>query len=306
MPAHRIPLNALRTFEAAARLLSFKAAAEELRVTPASVSNQIRQLESDWGCPLFVRKTRQVQLTDAGRELAQACQVAFHTLQAAIERIAPAASLPVSLAVGPLFGSRFLVPRLAEFRAAHPDIALSLHHGQHITQAQQLNTDIAIDWGAGETGVNNAGDWTGLRAQRLLEVTYAPVMSPALAAQVPAIQSVADLAGLPLLHQQNRDDWNAWFALCGHPKPMPKRETVMADSNMAMQAALDGHGVALGPLPMVQADLLTGRLVCPFAQRLRPAQAYFLITQPQVRERPAVAAVCAWLLQQAASADVYR
>lgn len=300
MAANRIPLTALRTFEAAARLLSFKAAAEALRVTPASVSNQIRQLERDWGCALFVRKARQVELTEAGRQLAQACQSAFHTLQTAIDHIAPKEHLAVSLAVGPLFGSRFLSPRLAAFRAAHPDIALSLHHGQHINQPQQLTTDLAIDWGGGESGL---GDWAGLHARRLLEVAYVPVMSPALLGQFAALETVADLAELPLVHQQNRDDWNAWFALCGNPNPVLARETVMADSNMAMQAAIDGHGVALGALPMVQADLQAGRLVCPFPAQLHPAQAYFLITQPQARVRPAVESVCAWLLAQATNAN---
>ena len=294
----RLPLNALRSFEAAARLLSFKAAAEELRVTPASVSNQIRQLERDWNCPLFVRKTRQIALTDAGRALAQSCQRAFADLQAQIAIIAPAQRKRVSLAVGPLFGSRFLIPRLASFRAAHPDIELALHQGQHITQAQQLDTDVAIDWGQG-----GPSEWPGLDAQRLLEVAYVPVLSPALLRQGGPLPTVADLAKLPIVHQQNKDDWHAWFALNGHPNPSLAQETVMADSNMAMQAAVDGHGVALGALAMVQGDLDAGRLVCPFATPLRPAQAYFLISHSGARKAPAVRALCDWLLSQAAAAS---
>ena len=293
----RLPLTALRSFEAAARLLSFKAAAEELRVTPASVSNQIRQLERDWNCPLFVRKTRQVELTDAGRALAQSCQRAFGDLQAQIAAIAPPQRKRVSLAVGPLFGSRFLIPRLASFRAAHPDIELALHQGQHITQAQQLDTDVAIDWGQGEPS-----EWPGLDAQRLLDVAYVPVLSPALLRQSGPLATVADLARLPIVHQQNKDDWHAWFALNGHPKPNLAQETVMADSNMAMQAAVDGHGVALGALAMVQGDLDAGRLVSPFPIPLRPAQAYFLISRCGARKAPAVRALCDWLLAQAADA----
>lgn len=201
--------------------------------------------------------------------------------------------------MGPLFGSRFLIPRLASFRLQHPDIALALHQGQHITQAQQLGTDVAIDWGHGGP---DTGEWPGLHAERLLGVAYVPVLSPLLAQQWGPLHTVADLAKLPIVHQQTKDDWNAWFALCGYPHPTLAQETVMADSNMAMQAAVDGHGVALGALAMVQTDLQAGRLVCPFPTALRPAQAYFMVTRPNVSNTPAVQALCAWLLRQASDA----
>ena len=120
----RLPLTALRTFEAAARRLSFKDAADELCVSATTVSNQIRQLEKDWGCQLFVRKTRSVVLTDAGRSMALVLARAFSYIRAEIEAHVASRSKSVTLAVGPIFGARWLAPRLAQFRAAHPKIDL--------------------------------------------------------------------------------------------------------------------------------------------------------------------------------------
>jgi LysR family glycine cleavage system transcriptional activator len=168
----RLPLTALRSFEAAARLLSFKAAAEELRVTPTSVSNQIRQLELDWGCLLFVRKTRKVFLTDAGRSLARVMSRAFDDIRAEVETHISTNRKTVTLAVGPIFGARWLIPRLSKFYRLNPNIELVLHHSPRITNAEQLVATIAVDWGI--------GDWQGLDAHRLLDVIYRPVLSPAL------------------------------------------------------------------------------------------------------------------------------
>lgn len=144
-PQQRLPLTALRTFEAAARRLSFKGAAEELCVSPTTVSNQIRQLERDWGCLLFLRKTRQVVLTDAGRSLAGVLSRAFDDIRTEIEGHIEVSRKAVTLAVGPIFGSRWLIPRLNRFRRQHPKIELVLHHSPRIISAEGMQTAIAVD-----------------------------------------------------------------------------------------------------------------------------------------------------------------
>ena len=156
---NRLPLTALRAFEAAARCLSFKDAAAELGVTAASVSNQVRQLERNWACLLFLRKTRRVELTPQGHALYTVVARAFSDLHEGFEALgftgySPAAQ-QITLAVGPLFGTRWLASRLGRWYAQHPRIALTLHQGEPIHHAQQLQTTAAICWGDGH--------WPGLQ-----------------------------------------------------------------------------------------------------------------------------------------------
>ncbi len=288
----RLPLTALRSFEAAARLLSFKAAAEELRVTPTSVSNQIRQLELDWGCLLFVRKTRKVFLTDAGRSLARVMSRAFDDIRAEVETHISSNRKTVTLAVGPIFGARWLIPRLSKFYRLNPNIELVLHHSPRITDVEQLVATVAVDWGT--------GDWQGLNAHRLLDVIYRPVLSPSLLAECGGLASPADLARYPIIHQWDREEWNAWLKLVGQPDLRFARETVTRDSNLALQAAMDGQGVVMGTFPFVLGEVASGRLVCPFETELHPARGYYLLNRPGARSVPAVNAVCAWIEAAAA------
>lgn len=289
----RLPLTALRSFEAAARLLSFKAAAEELRVTPTSVSNQIRQLESDWGCPLFIRHTRRVVLTDAGRSLSRVLSRAFDEIRAEVDAHARTHQKTVTLAVGPIFGSRWLIPRLSRFYRQNPQIELILHNSPRITSAEQLLSMVGVDWGTGE--------WTGLDARRLFEIVYRPSLSPALLKEFGGIQGPADLARYPIIHQWDREEWNAWLRLVGQSDLRFAQETTMRDSNLVLQAALDGHGVMMGTFPFLQPEVEAGRLVCPFDTDLHPARAYHLIHRPGARALPEVEAVCAWLEAEAAA-----
>jgi LysR family glycine cleavage system transcriptional activator len=273
-------------------LLSFKAAAEELRVTPTSVSNQIRQLELDWGCLLFVRKTRKVFLTDAGRSLARVMSRAFDDIRAEVETHISSNRKTVTLAVGPIFGARWLIPRLSKFYRLNPNIELVLHHSPRITDVEQLVATIAVDWGT--------GDWQGLNAHRLLDVIYRPVLSPSLLAECGGLASPADLARYPIIHQWDREEWNAWLKLVGQPDLRFARETVTRDSNLALQAAMEGQGVVMGTFPFVLGEVASGRLVCPFETELHPARGYYLLNRPGARSVPAVNAVCAWIEAEAA------
>ena len=292
--ANRLPLTALRAFEAAARSLSFKVAAAELGVTPASVSNQIRQLEKSWACLLFVRKTRQLELTAQGHALFTVVAQAFSGLSQGIEALDftgySAGVKQISLAVGPLFGARWLAPRLGHWYTQHPQYVLALHQAEPIRHAHQLQTTAAIAWGDGH--------WPGLHAQRLLDCWFAPVLSPALLEKHAGLAAAVDLARYPVVHQQTRTDWSAWMAQAEAGTVQFLRETVMADANMAIQAAIDGQGVALGVFPLVQGDIDAGRLVCPLDQPLRTADNYYLLTRPEDQHRREVQAMATWMAAQ--------
>jgi LysR family glycine cleavage system transcriptional activator len=294
MPQSRfhLPLTALRSFEAAARLLSFKGAAEELRVTPTSVSNQIRQLERDWGCQLFLRKSHKVVLTDAGRSLAQVVNRAFDDIRTEVVNHITSRRKTVTVAVGPIFGSRWLIPRLSKFYKLHPQIELVLHQGSRITNADQLTTMVAADWGS--------GDWVGLEAHRLFSIRHAPVLSAGLMREGGGIRRTEDLARFPIIHHWSRDEWNAWLREAGVPDLKFAHEIIMRDSNHALQAAIEGQGVILGAFPLVTAEIEAGRLVRPLGIEIQPMRAFHLLTRPGARALPEVDAVCTWIEQEAA------
>jgi len=292
----RLPLAALRIFEVAARLQSFKLAAQELNVTPTTVSNQIRKLERDWGCQLFIRKTRQLVLTEVGRSLAQTVSRAFGDIKAEIEAHVTMAKKTVTLEVGPIFASRWLIPRLNRFRRQQPDIELVLHHGSRISGVETMNADAAVDWGE--------GNWPGLDSTHLLNIRYLPVLSPHLAAKKGGFKEPKDLLRFTILHHSDRTEWDDWLSLAGLPELDFIDETMIEDSNVILQAAIDGHGVALGIFPLIQSEVENGRLICPTDIILDPKRSYHLLTRPGMRNNPDVETVCRWLENEAASTQI--
>lgn len=288
----KLPLTALRTFEVAARRLSFKDAAEELCVSATTVSNQIRELERDWGCKLFIRKTRAVVLTDEGRSLSGVLTKAFNDIRAEIETRGQSTRKTVTLAVGPIFGTRWLVPRLGQLRRDLPNIDLIVHDSPRITDAVMMATHLAVDWGN--------GNWSGLDSRHLLDITYAPVLSPALIAERGQLTRPEDLAGYPIVHQRDHSEWTAWCARAGCPDLPLKEEITITDTNAVMQAALDGQGVSLGIFPFLEADLEAGRLIKPFDIELKPTRSFFLLSKAGSERTGEVAAVMRWLLDQTA------
>lgn len=287
-----LPLTALRTFEVAARRLSFKDAADELCVSPTTVSNQIRQLEADWNCKLFIRKTRAVVLTDEGRSLSQVMTRAFDEIRAEVEVHMNPARKSVTLAVGPIFGSRWLVPRLASFRKKHPQIDLVLHESPRITDAAMMTSHLAVDWGT--------GDWSGLNSRKLFDITYSPVVRADVIESRGGLTEPADLVRFPLIHQRDKSEWSAWFKLAGVADFVPVAETTIRDSNLVLQAALDGQGVSLGVFPFVEKDVESGALVKPFEIDLIPERSFYLLSRPSSPRTREVSVVQNWLLDEAA------
>ncbi len=281
-------LTGLRTFEVAARRLSFRLAADELGLSPTAVSHQIRTLEQALGAPLFDRHVRKVELTPRGRELAEALQPAFSTIRTAVERFESSGDRQVvTLGAGPLFASRWLVPRLDDFWARLPDIDLRLHHSPLPVYQQLSQFDLAIAWGDGR--------WPDTVAEPLLRIRSTIVLAPDL--PVPA--QPADLLTLPLLHQRNRDGIRQWLIKAGvsvADQPLPGG--IFEDANVLLHAILDGKGAGLGNLPFIEDDLAAGRLVQPWPLAIDPGDAYYLIYRKQALRKTPVKAVRGWLQDQ--------
>jgi LysR family glycine cleavage system transcriptional activator len=287
----RLPLTALRTFEAAARLESFKDAAEELGVTATTVSNQIRMLEKDWGCQLFVRMTRQVVLTEIGQSLGRVVRQSFESIAQEVEFHIASKRQSVSLAVGSIIGARWLMPRLNSFRMDLPNIDLVLRRGRRITSPNDMPAAVVVDWGV--------GDWNGLDVEPLMKIRYSPVISPKLIKGRQGLKMPSDIARFAAIHQQDRSEWRAWLNAAGVGDLVFMDEMIIEDSNIAHQAVLMEQGIGLGILPFVQDEIDCGVLVKPFKQELVPEKSYYILTRPGARQRREVAAVCDWLRQQA-------
>ena len=282
------PFAALRAFDAAARHLSFRLAADELGVTPTAVSHQIKQLEALAGRALFLRRNRSVRLTEEGVRFAEAVRPALTSLATAFEQLsANPLRKSVTLGAGPIFASRHLVPRLAEFWSAHPDIDLKLHHSPLPVWQQIDQFDLAVAWGK--------GDWRGLSSDPLLRIDLSPVLAPRWDGNVNPVTEPRDLLEFPLLHHRNTEGWRQWFEASGVTLPNDLPGTTIEDSNIILHAALEGRGVALGVLPFIADDLASGRLLQPFELSIEPDDAYFLIYRPDALDNPAVEAVRHWL-----------
>lgn len=307
--SHRLPpLSALRVFEAAARLLSFRLAAEELHVTPAAVSQQIRSLESFLGVTLFHRESRGLVLSTRGKALYPGIREGFERFALAIERTLAADQHTLTVTVPPSFATRWLVPRLAGFARDYPDIALRLSsEPTNIDREPGQPAEAPGAAASGEAGATIAirfgrGAYPGCRDRRLVAPEYLLVSSPRLlVAGAPAADPI-DLRRRVLLHddsvppQPDRPDWAAWLRRAGIGDIDASRGPRFSNSIMALEAALDGQGVALLAEPLVAAELASGRLIAPFPLRLRSAYAYYLSVPEAWLAHPAVVAFENWLL----------
>lgn len=282
----RLPLNALRAFEAAARHQNLTRAANELCVSQAALSHQIKALEQQLGTSLFHRLPRGVALTDEGAALAPVLGEAFDRIAATLERFADGRYREVlSVGVVGTFATGWLLPRLPAFHAAHPDIELRLStHNNRVDLAGE-GLDLAIRFGD--------GDWQGQIAHALMEAPFAPVCAPSMAR---GLRTPGDLAQLPLLRSYRVDEWPQWFRAAGVAEVAARG--AMFDSSLTLaSAAAAGAGVALLPLPMFRQDLDAGRLVCPFPIEI-DAGRYWLTRLRSRPEGDADARLRDWLLAE--------
>ena len=286
------PLNAVRAFEAAARHGSFKDAAAELGVTHGAVSRHVRLLEDWLGPPaLFLRLNRRVVLTSTGAALFAETGPALDRLSAAARRhrTRDGAAAPAVLRVNALatFSLRWLLPRLGRFRADHPAIEVRLSTSNEPVDALRDPCDVVIRGGP--------DTFYGYTSRFFLAERRLPVCSPATLARAP-LRAVADLAGHTLLHTSTLPRvWSDWFALAGHPEVEPASTLTLDHFYLAIQAALDGLGVAMGPTALVADDLAAGRLVAPFPDTSLPTRNYHAYLPDARVDDPAVTAFCDWL-----------
>ncbi|UXY13663.1 LysR substrate-binding domain-containing protein [Chitiniphilus purpureus] len=288
MPTRLPPLSALRAFEAAARLCSFKAAAAELSVTATAISHRIRVLEEDLGCQLFVRKTRAVALTAQGQLLQRAVREGFDSIAAGVAALREPRESSVTVSTTPGFAAKWLVPRLAAFQAAHPGIQLHVHASYQPVDLLAGEADLAVRYGDGR--------YPGLSAVLLLQNRFAPVASPRLELHTPA-----DLLHQSLIHidwfRPPALTWADWASLVGLAGLNTQAGFRYSDESHAIQAAVAGQGVALVGLGMVDEEVRLGLLQVPFGSML-DGQAYYVV-RPARPPRSEVAQVADWLLRTA-------
>ncbi|MGH7047829.1 MAG: LysR substrate-binding domain-containing protein [Stellaceae bacterium] len=283
------PLNAIKAFEAAARLGSFTRAAAELNVTHGAVSRQVRLLEDWLGAPLFQRTSRNAVPTRTGIALlAEAGPALDRLAKAALEaRRGITARGRLCVSALPTFAMRWLIPRLPEFERAHPGLELRIVTASTPAEQFGMEADAVISGPARQSG------WVG---KRFLGEARLPLLSPDLAARCP-LAIPADLARHTLLHAATlREAWPRWLAAAGLPELKPAREQVFEHFYFAIQAAIEGLGVVMGPLALVGDELRSGRLVAPFGKPVARTRGYFIYAPEAGSDAPAIAALRNWLL----------
>lgn len=291
MHRRSLPLSALRAFEAAARLGSFKAAAEELAVTPTAISHQIRGLEQQTGLALFDRQVRRIALTEAGRQLYPVLRDGFDAFQASLERLTQVRRRPeVVISATHAFTVKWLVPRLAGFRSHQPGIDLQLQASDEMVDLRTTAVDIAIRYGR--------GPYPGLSVEPLFTDRFAPVANPRL-----GVCSIKDLVRWPLIcfdwqrpHQEN-PTWERWFAEAGLAAQAQAGELRFSDESHAIQAAVAGQGIALVSQALVADELSAGHLHQPFGPSI-DGHTYHLAVSNERAPSPSAQAVMAWLRAQ--------
>jgi LysR family transcriptional regulator of beta-lactamase len=276
-----LPLNSLRAFEAAARHLSFTKAAIELNVTPAALGHQVKALEDRLGAPLFRRLPRGLALTDEGQALLPVLREAFDRVAASLARFDDGRGREL-LSVGAVgsFALAWLLPRLAAFEAAHPEVDLRLTTNNNRVDIAEEGLDFAIRFGDGA--------WHGTEAVLLFDAPLTVLCNAETAAR---LRTPADLAGESLLRSYRNEEWPAWFEAAGAPLPL-LIGPVFDSAALMVEAALAGHGVALAP-----AILFEDRAARPFAVEVSLG-GYWLTRLKSKRPSPAMQAFEAWLLAQ--------
>lgn len=288
------PLNAIRAFEAAARHMSITLAADELNVTPGAVSRQIKTLEDAVGLALFKRSNRQIALTRQGGDYYRSVTRALEALRDATRRL-KRRSQPRQLKIRAYttFAMRWLIPRLSGFHEQHPEIEVLLKASLEPVDFRKEDIEGAVRLGD--------GNWPGTKPYRLVSNVLAPVASPALLKSGPKLRRASDLKRHTLLHSIARpDDWAHWLEAAGAGDDIDPRAGMSYESSaMAYAAALEGQGIAMAQLFLVENDLKEGRLVLPFKTTLDMGDyTYYLITPSHRAESAHMTAFRVWMLEQ--------
>ncbi|MEX2617365.1 MAG: transcriptional regulator GcvA [Alphaproteobacteria bacterium] len=295
------PLNALRTFEAAARLLNFSRAADELNVTPSAVSHQIRDLEDRVGVALFRRNRKTLLLTEAGQILLLGVQSALGVLARSMDELHALTHTPVlTVSVPPSVAMKWLVPRLQTFRKQHPDIDVRISTDIELPNLGSGDVDIAVHYGD--------GDYPDLVAELLVANSVAPMCSPGMLEADPPLRRPEDLRHFTLLHDIGGDeagnpayDWETWLAEHGVANVDASLGLRFNTSADVLNAAVAGAGVAIGKTALAVDDLRSGRLVCLFGAIVPERSAYYVVRAPGKAVHAKTAPFRDWLFSEFAA-----
>lgn len=306
------PLNALRAFEAAARHLSFTLAAQELHVTPGAVSHQVKLLEDHLGVALFRRLTRALELTTEAQAMLPKVREGLEALHAAVERVRSREEvLSLTVIAPPNFAARWLVPRLARFTNAHPNIELHIASRQAMVDGRENgNTIIPEPDARADSPVAmvrfGTGHYPGSHVDEVFSAVYVPVCSPRLLKGEHPLRKPSDLRFHTLLHDDTvieegaRPSWNDWLQSVGVTDIDATRGPHFSDAAIAMDAAIEGLGVTLAIKSLLASDIEAKRLVVPFDISAATGYAYYLVTPEAAAENPAMATFREWLLAESA------
>ena len=285
------PLNALKAFEAAARHLSFTKAAEELFVTQAAVSHQIKALEEFLSMKLFLRRNRTLLLTEEGQAYFLELKDIFKHLQEATERLlAKGSKGAITVAMPPSFASQWLVPRISRFSVEHPDIDVRIKAVDFDEGFLEDDVDVAIYYGKGR--------WSGVKADKLHTEYLTPLCSPMLFNGPKPLNSLSDLKHHVLLHDLSREAWKNWLKSVGVSGVNVNQGPVFSHSMLVLQAAALGQGIALGNTILARPELDAGRLIMPFEEKVASRYAFYLVCDEAQADLGKIAAFRSWILAQ--------
>lgn len=288
----RIPVGPLRAFDVAARNLNLSAAAEELNVTHAAVSRQVKQLEERLGVKLFERLPRGLRLTAQGALLAEGTRAAFDRLAAALEDVStPTARRKLTISTFSSFNARWVMPRLRAFSIAFPDVDLQVITTAQLVDFAREDVDIAIRFGG--------GNYPGLHVVPLFNLKEILVASPALLKHGPPLKVITDLRHHTLLHDDSHRSWIRWLDAVGAKGINARRGIICGDRNSMLQAALAGQGIAIASEVFAAVELAAGRLVKVFDHEVPSEFAIFAVCLPRRLNDPVVAGVIDWLKNEA-------
>ncbi len=289
----RLPLSAIRVFEAAARLKSFTRAADELGVTQAAVSWQVKALEQRLDQPLFNRLPREVTLTPAGERLSRAATEAVSLLRAAMADLVETEDGVLSITTIQSLGGQWLAPRLGAFQMTHPRIAVRMEASSKVVDLAREGVDVALRGGQGQ--------WPGLTAHFLVPAVQAPLVSPEFLARTGGITRPEDLLDIPRIGIAR--EWKEWFQAAGVTVATERLQSRLASDAQALEvaSALGGHGAALGSPIFFARELAEGRLVMPFDAVARYTGGYWLAYPTERARVRKIAAFRDWALAEAAA-----
>jgi len=288
-PLSSIPLSSIRVFEAAARLKSFTRAAEQLGMTQAAVSWQVKTLEGRLGQQLFRRLPREVQLTDSGERLARAATEAMTLIRRAVSDLTEADQAILSVTTLASFATQWLAPRLGGFQVANPGLAVRLDTSPAVQDLMRDGFDVAIRSGS--------GDWPGMQSERLMPSLFTPLCTPALCGRL-KLESPADLLKAPRVGQEK--EWRAWFAHAGVTPEGEITSQMTADYQaLEVAAALGGQGVALASPILFAREIEAGLLVRPFKEAVELSPGYWIVWPEDRRRSPKIVRFREWLMAEA-------